>query len=81
MNVVMAGVSHFSCTAPVYAARRQESTRLLAVSSGWLHLTSTLNLVVWLPQLAVISSYLAMPNNPKSDGSVMTVWLQVRAVS
>ena len=36
---------------------------------------------MWLVQLAVISSYLAMPNNPKSDGSVMTVWLQVRAMS
>lgn len=31
-------------------------------------------------QLAVVSSYLSMPNNPKSDGSVMTVWLQVRVV-
>lgn len=31
-------------------------------------------------QLAVISSYLSMPNNPKSDKGVMTVWLQVRIV-
>lgn len=48
---------------------------------GYWHLTLLLSVAIWLPQLAVISSYLAMPNNPKSDGSVMTVWLQVRAVS
>lgn len=29
-------------------------------------------------QLAVISSYLSMPNNPKTDNGIMTVWLQVR---
>jgi hypothetical protein len=52
-----------------------------AVSSRSLHLTSILSLAMWQLQLAVISSYLAMPHNPKSDGSVMTVWLQVRAVS
>jgi hypothetical protein len=31
-------------------------------------------------QLAVISSYLSMPNNPKSDNGIMTVWLQVSIV-
>lgn len=29
-------------------------------------------------QLVCVSSYLSMPNNPKTDLGVLTVWLQVR---
>ena len=73
MNVVMAGVS-------------QSVMELLGMRCNGLHADSRWTLIfieidyVWLVQLAVISSYLAMPNNPKSDGSVMTVWLQVRVM-
>jgi hypothetical protein len=68
--------------APTCATRLQECVRLQLLAAGeFTQLTPVLNVTLWQLQLAVISSYLAMPNNPKSDASVMTVWLQVRAVS
>ena len=72
MNIVMAGVSPFLWQFVLRVCMLLSGTGQYPTDPELWHSVS------FELQLVVISSYLSMPNNPKSDNGIMTVWLQVR---